>query len=514
MIRNSLQMLLVGLALFFVFGCSSQKTGSFHYTQKQIEKGDLDFDTRLRVDEYVNAFPQDDLAKPSPGEDVSVRIDWLSNVALKGSATTLAQVAVRSREANATEKSKRFGISMVLDISGSMASEEKFTHAIEGLLAMVAELSEGTEFSLVTFSTEARVDIPTTVIDRKTREVVRQRIREISIEGGTNIEAGLTLGYKTMAQFSRGTVSRLLLVTDGQSNVGITDPKEIAKKAGVQYLEGARISTIGLGHDVDENLLRKIAEKGQGAYYFAESGTALKNLFRKDVQSLVIPIAKSVKIKIVVGPEAILKKVYGYNQPIENNTMTIEAGELNSDDWRIFMVEIEGKDKPIVLEANASFVHMNGKTPVNRKDTKTLAIDPKQKPKLNKVVARNAIIFANALALIEVSKLAKEKKYTEAEDVLSVQLVSLEFGRSIDSSPELTTEFENLRKVGQLLRDRKNPNDSPSPTTSVRAVPAMGPTESKIAKAALKGSLVLAQKAVPGPWGVVLMLIGLAIEIE
>ncbi|MEK7354898.1 MAG: VWA domain-containing protein, partial [Bdellovibrionota bacterium] len=302
--------LLAALVFAQLIGCASNKTASYHYAQKQIERGDLDFENRLRVDEYVNAFPQNEFAKPAAGKDVELRVDFFTDVLPPTKTKAIAQVAIRTREAIPSEKSKKMGFVFVLDVSGSMSEDNKFLDAIEATLAMISELADGTEFSLVTFSSDAKVAIPPTIVSKESREVLKAKVKSLEVSGGTNIEAGLVLGYKTLTQLTKGTTSRLLLLTDGISNVGITDPKKLAQKAGVQYLEGARISTIGLGHDVDETTLRTIATDGQGAYYFAENARSLKTLFMKELDSLMIPI--SIKVFVQIGSQnAKITQVYG-----------------------------------------------------------------------------------------------------------------------------------------------------------------------------------------------------------
>ncbi len=489
--------------LFCIFGCTSSQTASYRYTQKQIEHGDLDFESRLRVNEYINAFPQEDLAKPKKGEDLAVQIDYFSDSLPKSKSTTLAQIAIRTRVANVSERAKKFGISLVLDNSGSMKEDDKFQDALNATLAMVAELSEGTEFALIVFSNVARVVIKPTIITRQSRETIKDTIQQLSTEGGTNIEAGLVLGYKTMAKFSKEAQSRLLLLTDGQSNVGVTDPKELAKEADVQYLEGARISTVGLGFDVDEQLLRTIAEKGRGAYYFAENAAALKTFFRKDIESLMIPIAKDVRLAVKAGSESIIKKVYGYEPPISNNSISIDVGELNSDDWRIVIVEIEGKANSVTVEATASYRPISAKTTMTKKVAKKIVVGGQKKAKINKVVARNAVIFSNAMTLIEVSKLDKARKYKEAEDIVTIQLANLEVVRSLDKSSELKKEADNLLQVKQILQAKQGKEKGESLQLS---------TQPSDLKPLVQTAAKLAKMCVPGPWAFIIDLIELVME--
>ena len=159
-----------------------------------------------------------------------------------------------------------------------------------------------------------------------------------------NIEEGLIGGYAQMAKFPEGIFSRLVLLTDGKSNVGVTNPRELAKLAESEYREGARISTIGLGHDVDERVLRKIAEDGSGDFYFADKAETLAKFLREELRSMLIPVARGAKLRLSAVEGARIRRVYGYeNAPRdESGAIVIDIGDLDVDNWRILMVEMEG----------------------------------------------------------------------------------------------------------------------------------------------------------------------------
>ncbi len=219
----------------------------------------------------------------------------------------------------------------------------------------------------------------------------------------------------------------------------------------------------------------------------------------------MIRIAKNVNVAIKPGAGSTLKKVYGYDQAVANNLASVDVGELNSDDWRIFIVEIEGKDKTISLEATASYLSISGKSTATKKTAKTISSAGSKKPQMNKVVARNAVIFSNALTLIEVSKLDKAKKYKEAQDIVSVQIANVEVARSIDKSPELGKESDNLRKVKQVLEEKQG-----SKVELAQQTPP--PQETSSLKPLVRSALSIAEKSIPGPWSLVISLIGLALE--
>ncbi|EMY76739.1 hypothetical protein LEP1GSC060_3347 [Leptospira weilii serovar Ranarum str. ICFT] len=202
------------LFLFISFGilglvqnCSSN-TSSYYYSQKQIEYGDLNFHHTLKVNEYINAFPQDEIVVPLK-QDLSLQVHSFSNNPNSNENTNLIQISVKTRFPN---------------------------------------------------------------------------------------------------------------------------PEEIAKKAKVQYLEGSRISTIGLGYDVNQNLLRTVAENGQGHYYFADNAKTLTKIIRDDFETLVVPIAKKVILNIHSNPGYKILKIYGATDdtPISSNKISLNLGELNA----------------------------------------------------------------------------------------------------------------------------------------------------------------------------------------
>lgn len=493
--------------IVLIYSCRSTNSASYNYTQKQIENNDLNFENRLRIDEYINGFPQDNLVQPTSNEDVSVQVDYFTDKLPINSNITLAQVAVRTRNASINEKKSAFGISLVLDISGSMSSDHKFEDSIAAVIAMIEELNIGTEFALITFSNEADVVIPPTTITSENKIKLISVVKKIRIAGGTNIEAGLILGYKTLAQFQKGLNSRLLLLTDGMSNVGITEPAALAEKANVQYREGARISTIGLGYEVDEKLLRTIAQKGQGAYYFAENSKTLKSLLRKDIESLMIPIIQNVEVKITAN-NAHIKKTYGAESISDQNIYSKKIGEMNSDDWRIFIVELEKISPTNNIQLNAAIDYStfkNSKKTITKTASKTLQVTNKNNSTLDKTVARNSILFSNALTLIHVSKLDKVSKYEDAESILKIQLANVEIAMGWDKSEQMQKEYENLLKVRKIVSEKSTKNSfSTAPETTQNATK---PTNKSIIKAAL----TIAEKTIPGPWSIILNLLNLGI---
>jgi Ca-activated chloride channel family protein len=496
------KILLIIVFVIGLNGCSSSKSASYYSSNKKIEHGILDFDKSLRVDEYINAFNQDEIQVPK-NEDIVFSSDFFQKSIHPDHNKTLLQIAVKTRKATTDDKNSSLGISIVLDISGSMFSDSKDKDSIESLKKAVWEFPDGTEFSLILFNHSANLYISPIKISNKNRKEIVEKIENIEFGGGTNIEEGLVLGYKAMSSF-KNKDSRLLLITDGISNVGVTNPEDIAKKAEVEYKKGARISTIGLGHDVDEILLRKIAKEGKGFYYFSDNAKTLTKYLRDDLSSIVKTSAYDVVIEIEGNAGYKVIDVYGYSEHKNlDNQFKIDIGELNVDDWRIFIVEIEKFKKkstnneiPILSKLryrNKPKGKLNELMLKNNINWNSLSTSNN----INEKVARNSVIFSNALALQEISKLYNDGKYTEAKQISETQRNNIEIYISLSNDSELVPEIEKFINVENIINKRIN-------------ISEVSKSEKRVKKNELKQFIkeaMLTYSVVqPGPWSIVLIL--------
>lgn len=490
---------LVASIFIFFHGCSSSQKASYYTVRSQIEHGDMGFGDTLRVNEYINAFDQPELKSPT-GADLALTATPFYSAVPVDTKQMIVQVAVRSRRITKAEQDRRIGLAIVLDISGSMLDENRMTHAKDALIKSLQELPEKTYFSLVVFNNEARVAVDPVQIDSRSRQRIVTTISNLTAAGGTDIEAGLVKGYGTLTQFPKTAVSRLLLLTDGVSTVGATSPKALAEKSGTAYIDGARISTIGIGYGTNEEVLREIAQKGQGHYYFAATPQVLTGYLRDDLRSVISPVAKDVSIHLKAAPGWKLNRVYGYEDvKIEKDTVQLSMGELNADDWRIVLAELArdaGSSGP-VLDATLSY------TPVSDPKTKSISTAAKVYPgKFTKEpgVAKNAVIFSDAMALKEISRLMNVGKPEDALGVAEVQLANIRAARSDDPKSELKKEEETFVAVSSKIRSKFKS-------------PAIQPVALQVNDRAelLRKALGIAEVVAPGPWVTVLRLLAIAL---
>lgn len=491
--------------LILVVSCASSRRASYYSTQKSIEDGDFSFAETLRVDEYLNAFEQPQVASPA-NKDVNLDVQYFYPHQPTGQNTTLTQIAIRTRKPSKAEEARPVALSIVLDISGSM-SDGKLDDAKKALIESIRELKTGTTLSIVLFDDEAEVLVPPTIINPETKANIIQKMQKVQTDGGTNIEAGLVLGYQQMSSFDKEAVARLFLITDGVSNVGVTEPKKIAELAKVNYLEGARISTVGIGKGVDEKVLRKIADKGQGHYYYADKASTLTKFLREDLKSTLIPVLKAATVTIQAQQGFKIKTIYGFEDKVKSeNEVVIPLSEMNVDDWRILITELEGPETSLKSTVPLK-VTLNYTTATQEQ---TVTASPKiawhttAKAEINPAVARNSVLLSNALALKKIAKLQAEGKKAEALDLTNLQLTNIKLAKAYDDSAMFANEEATFLKVKSSLEKA----NSISPTQPVTENPEQSNTQRNNL---IRDGLDLVKQVVPGPWSLIISLFQLAL---
>jgi Ca-activated chloride channel family protein len=159
--------------------------------------------------------------------------------------------------------------SPVLDVSGSM-SGGKLEQAKEAVRQALRHLKEGDALSLVTFSDQARCVLEPSPVNAPIQKVVESALQEIQATGMTALDGGLALGIEKVLQMRRDT-NLVLLLSDGQANVGETDLEKVGQRAQKARQQGLVISTLGVGADYNEALMAEIATQGGGRFYHIQT---------------------------------------------------------------------------------------------------------------------------------------------------------------------------------------------------------------------------------------------------
>jgi Ca-activated chloride channel homolog len=187
-------------------------------------------------------------------------------------------------------------------------------------------------------------------------------VAQVNAEGGTNLGAGLKHGIQTLMQTPAvGRQRRVILISDGQANQGITDPLELGNMASGAAEHNFAVSTVGVGNDFNEMLMTTLADHGAGRYYFLEDPNRFAMVFEKEFQDTRNVAASGVEILVPLKKGIRLVNAGGYPIQVNNGQAVIRPGDLLSGQQRnfflTFQVPTDKEDEFILGEFQVRFNH-------------------------------------------------------------------------------------------------------------------------------------------------------------
>jgi Ca-activated chloride channel family protein len=202
-------------------------------------------------------------------------------------------------------------LAFVLDRSGSM-SGGKLELAKKAIETAVDRLLPTDRFAIVCYDDRIVVVVESTAASREAKTNAIERLRSIDARGSTDLGGGWLRGAEQVALAQGagsaggigGSVNRVLLLTDGLANQGITDPGELANHASELRARGVTTTTFGVGEDFDESLLQSMADAGGGHFYFIENAAQIHDHIATEVGELLAVVARDVALE-VTGPDGL-----------------------------------------------------------------------------------------------------------------------------------------------------------------------------------------------------------------
>jgi Ca-activated chloride channel family protein len=220
-------------------------------------------------------------AKPAVGSDATVVLDVLLRV-------TPPQPEVHFPRPH-------LNLALVLDRSGSMAEGKKMPFAREAAAFVVAQLLPIDRVSVTVFDDQIETVVPNAPVEDKPGLV--RRIKQLEPRGSTDLHGGWAEGGRQAeSQMAEGGINRVLLLSDGMANVGVTDPNTIATEARGLAARGVGTTTLGVGDSYNEDLLEAMASAGDGHYYYIESPVQLVDIFQTELQGLMATLGQKVSL--------------------------------------------------------------------------------------------------------------------------------------------------------------------------------------------------------------------------
>ena len=237
-------------------------------------------------------------------------------------------------------------VSIVIDRSGSMQGI-KLGNAKRAAKSIIDQLNAEDIVSIVIYDNDIdTIQGPLHVIDK---EKIKAKIDLIAARASTNLWGGTEQGYSFVNRnFNPGFVNRVLLISDGLANVGVTDSTLIRIK--VQKWkddQGISLSTFGVGLDYNETLMTDMAETGAGNYYFIDAPNKMTGIFNNELKGLLNVAAQNAELKIMLPKGVTVVKGYPLRYQQEGNEIKVKLRDLSSGETKatLFTFKIEEKTK-------------------------------------------------------------------------------------------------------------------------------------------------------------------------
>ncbi len=316
---------------FSTFGMDVD-TASYSVTRRYLRDGHLPPPEAVRVEEFVNAF---DYNYAPPSRDAfAVHIEGAPSRFGEGKRLQLLRIGIQGRVIP-DENRKDAMLTFVIDVSGSMAMENRLELVKRALTLLVEQLRPGDEVAIVVYGTNARTVLPHTGIEG--REEILEAIHSLAPEGVTNAEDGLRLGYTLASRNARiGSINRVILCSDGVANVGETGADGILRKIRSYVEEGITLTTVGFGMgNFNDVLMEQLANKGNGSYAYVDTLNEAKRVFVENLTGTLQLIAKDAKVQVDFNAQVVSRfRLLGYeNRRLEHEDFRdddADGGEIGS----------------------------------------------------------------------------------------------------------------------------------------------------------------------------------------
>lgn len=325
--------------VFFLIGCSAADfyTGTFdsgsgigfggagdwNYYKSQIESGYIPSSDELEVEGF---FAAHSIYLPDPVSDPDNPISMHTHLALglniaRGGLYTLLQLGFNTTLNLSNYSQVPLNICVVFDKSGSM-SGSRIAYAKEGLRLLVDILGTNDILSIVTYNESAQVLWEAGYVTSPL--TIKDEIDTIQADGSTGLHSGMVLGFEeVLKNYDPNKINRVLLLTDGLANQGITDTPTILNHASNYIAQGIGITTIGVGSGFNRELLLGLAELGNGNHYFLAGDSDAKYVFTNEIGYAITPIARNLNIQFNPASGLYIDRAFGFELQSQSNGASV-----------------------------------------------------------------------------------------------------------------------------------------------------------------------------------------------
>ncbi len=347
-----------------------RNTAGYSHVRYEIENGYKPAYDSVRIEEMINYFGYD-YPTPADGQTVSVSA-YLSDCPWN-SDNRLMLVGMKTVEYSLEAENANYVF--LVDVSGSMSGDDRLGLAKQGLNMLVDELGGGDLVSIVTYASGVDVLLDGGECDGRGKSKIKNAISKLNAYGYTYGSGGLEQAYKVAKKhFITGGNNRVVIITDGDFNVGINNTDELKEFIQDKAQSGIYLSVLGVGMgNMRDDIMNTLATCGNGNYAYLDNITEARKVLVEELNGTLKTVAKDAKASVKFTDAVSQYRLIGYDTKLisedDFNNEKADAGELGSNlcvsalyeiklsdgaDGKLADVEIRFKDVTGAEEKNSS----------------------------------------------------------------------------------------------------------------------------------------------------------------
>jgi Ca-activated chloride channel family protein len=306
-------------------------TGSYSNTRRFLNDGRLPPVDAVRAEEMINYFdyqyPQPNSIHPFSVTTEIVDSPWKENA-------KLIKIGIQAKDL-ATKQLPPANLVFLVDVSGSMDAPDKLPLVKQTLRLLTEQLRPQDKVTIITYASGEKLILAPTSGDQKDK--ILTVINELQASGATAGEQAIQLAYKQAEKaFVNNGINRILLATDGDFNVGITDFSTLKGMVVEKRKSGISLTTLGFGTgNYNEQLMEQLADAGDGNYSYIDNKNEAKKVVQRQLSSTLATVAQDVKIQVEFNPATVKEyRLVGYENRMlkqeDFNNDKVDAGDIGA----------------------------------------------------------------------------------------------------------------------------------------------------------------------------------------
>lgn len=308
-------------------------TGSYSNSRRMLNDGRLPPADAVRAEEFINYFNYE-YPRPKGSVPFAVHTQVIHSPYKTGAK--LVRIGIKGKETT-MQALPPANLVFLVDVSGSMNSDDKLPLVKQTLRLLTDQLRDIDSISIVTYADGEKLALPATYATAKGKEEILRVINALQAGGATAGERAIELAYsEAQKHYKKDGINRILLMTDGDFNVGISDFETLKSMVAQKRKSGVSLSTFGYGMgNYNEQLMEQIADAGDGNYSYIDSKSEAKKVLHRQLTSTLATIAQDVKIQVEFNPATVSEyRLIGYQNRLLNEedfkNDKVDAGDIGA----------------------------------------------------------------------------------------------------------------------------------------------------------------------------------------